>query len=87
MKAGENMKVIKKISINGKEAKLLLLDDDKTINIILDNETISSSSDKTWNNIKNEEWAQEGLLRIESKRYMRKKKSIDKLKRMAEDLF
>jgi len=81
------MKVIKKVKVNGKEAKLLLLDDDKTINIVLDDEIISSSSDKTWNNIKNEEWAQVGLLRIESERYMRKKKSIDKLKRMAEDLF
>ena len=87
MKAGENMKVIKKIKVKGKEAKLLLLDDNKTVNIVLDNETVSSSSGKIWNNIKNEEWAQEGLLRIESERYIRKKKSMQKLKRMADDWF
>ena len=87
MKAGEKMKVIKKIRVQGKDAKLLLLDDNKTVNIVLDNETISSSSGKTWNNIKNEEWAQEGLLRIESERYVRKKQSMHKLKRIADDLF
>ncbi len=87
MKAGENMKVIKKIRVRGKEAKLLLLDDNKTVNIVLDNETVSSSDGKTWNNIKNEEWAQEGLLRIESERYVRKKESMQKLKRIADDMF
>ncbi len=87
MKAGENMKLIKRIRIDGKEAKLLLLDDNKTVNIVFDNEIISSSAGETWNNIENEEWAQEGLLKIESERYIRKKNSIHKLKKMADECF
>ena len=81
------MKVVKKIRIEGKEAKLVLLDDKKTVAVVFDNETVSSSAGKTWNNLKNEEWAQEGLLRIESQRYARKKKSQYMLKRMADDIF
>lgn len=81
------MREIKKIKIDGKEAKLLLLDDNKTVNILFDNEIISSSAGETWNNIENEEWAQEGLLKIESERYIRKKNSIHKLKKMADEYF
>lgn len=81
------MKVIKKTRINGKIAKLLLLDDNKTVKIVLDNETIASSAGKTWSNIQNEEWAQEGLLKIEVEGYMKKKKSVNNLKHMAKDFF
>ena len=81
------MKVIKKAIIQGKEIQLLLMDDERTIKLFCEDEVISVSSDGTWNNIKNEEWAQEGLLKIEAESYIKKKAALKKLKDMAQDVF
>lgn len=81
------MKIIKKLIIKGKEAKLILLDDNKTVNIVYDNKTISSSAGATWNNIRNDEWAQKGLLSVEVEGYIKKKESMNKLQKLAEEYF
>lgn len=81
------MKIIKKLIIKGKEAKLILLDDNKTVNIVYGNETISSSAGATWNNIRNDEWAQKGLLSVEVEGYIKKKESMNKLQKLAEEYF
>lgn len=46
------MKIIKKLIYNGKEANLILLDDNITIDIVYDNKTLSSSAGAIWKNIK-----------------------------------
>ncbi len=81
------MKIIKKLIIKGKEAKLILLDDNKTVNIVYGNETISSSAGATWNNIQDDEWAQEGLLSVEVEGHIKKAESMNKLQKLAEEYF
>ena len=81
------MKVIKKAVIEGKEIQLVLLDDEKTIHLLCENEIISVSSGETWNNIKDEEWAQDGLLKIEAERYIRKQNAMKRLRDIAQEAF
>lgn len=81
------MKVIKTFTIDGKEAKLLLEDDNKTVQIIFDNKVISVSEKDTWTNIKDEEWAQDGLLKIEVESYIKKERAKNKLERIAKEVF
>ena len=69
------MKVIKTFTVDGKEAKLLLEDDNKTVQVIFDNKVISVSEKDTWTNIKDEEWAQDGLLKIEVESYIKKERA------------
>lgn len=80
------MEVVKTSKINQKEAKLVLLNDN-SIQIIYDNTLISTSSENAWNNIKDEEWAQYGLMKIEVESYIAKKKSLENLNRIAEEAF
>lgn len=47
------MKIIKKLIYNGKEANLILLDDNITIDVVYDNKTLSSSAGAIWKDIKN----------------------------------
>lgn len=81
------MKVIKTFTVDGKEAKLLLEDDNKTVQIIFDNKVISVSEKDTWTNIKDEEWAQDGLLKIEVESYIKKERAKNKLERIAKEVF
>ncbi len=81
------MKVIKTFTIDGKEAKLLLEDDNKTVQIIFDNKVISVAEKDTWTNIKDEEWAQDGLLKIEVESYIKKERAKNKLERIAKEVF
>lgn len=81
------MKVIKTFTIDGKEAKLLLEDDNKTVQIIFDNKVISVGEKDTWTNIKDEEWAQDGLLKIEVESYIKKERAKNKLERIAKEVF
>lgn len=80
------MKVVHEIEIGKEKAKMLLLDDNKTIQIVLGNRVISTS-EGLWNNIKDEEWAQHASLSIQAESYIRKRNSRNKLKRIAEDAF
>ncbi len=84
---GGGMKLIKKSIIDGKEARLVLLDDNKTVRILYDNKTIFSAANDIWENIKDEEWAQYALIKIEAEKYARRKKAKDRLKRLAEEVF
>lgn len=81
------MKVVKKAVIQGKDVQLLLMDDGKTVKLICEEDIISVSSGETWNNIKDEEWAQYGLMKIEAERYIKRKAALKKLKDMAQDIF
>lgn len=81
------MKVIKTFTIDGKEAKLLLEDDNKTVQIIFDNKVISVAEKDTWTNIKDEEWAQDGLLKIEVESYIKKERAKNKLECIAKEVF
>lgn len=81
------MKVIKTFTIDGKEAKLLLEDDNKTVQVIFDNKVISVAEKDTWTNIKDEEWAQDGLLKIEVESYIKKERAKNKLERIAKEVF
>ena len=81
------MKVIKTFTVDGKEAKLLLEDDNKTVQVIFDNKVISVSEKDTWTNIKDEEWAQDGLLKIEVESYIKKESAKNKLEHIAKEVF
>lgn len=81
------MKVIKTFTVDGKEAKLLLEDDNKTVQVIFDNKVISVAEKDTWTNIKDEEWAQDGLLKIEVESYIKKERAKNKLERIAKEVF
>ena len=81
------MKVIKRFTVDGKEAKLLLEDDNKTVQVILDNKVISVSEKDTWTNIKDEEWAQDGLLKIEVESYIKKERATNQLEHIAKEVF
>ena len=81
------MKVIKTFTVDGKEAKLLLEDDNKTVQVIFDNKVISVSEKDTWTNIKDEEWAQDGLLKIEVESYIKKEREKNKLEHIAKEVF
>ncbi|MCI8626121.1 MAG: hypothetical protein HFI40_07580 [Lachnospiraceae bacterium] len=80
------MKVIKNSMIEGKEAKLLLLSNNQTLKISLGNKVICMIED-LWDDIKEEEWAQLGILKIEAESYIKKKKADAKLKAIAEEFF
>ncbi len=81
------MKVVRKAVIEGKEIQLVLLDDKKTIHLLCENEIISVLSGETWNNIKDEEWAQDGLMKIEAERYIRKQNAMKRLRDIAQEVF
>ena len=81
------MKVIKRFTVDGKEVKLLLEDDNKTVQVIFDNKVISVSEKDTWTNIKDEEWAQDGLLKIEVESYIKKERAKNKLEHIAKEVF
>lgn len=81
------MEVIQQIKIDGKDAKLILLSDKKTIQITYNNTIISTSAGETWNNIESEEWAQIGLVKIEIEKYIKNKSTLDKLQKLAEEYF
>lgn len=81
------MEVIQQIKIDGKDAKLILLSDKKTVQITYNNTIISTSAGETWKNIESEEWAQIGLLKIEIYKYIKKKSTLDKLQKLAEEYF
>lgn len=81
------MKVIQQVEIEGKDAKLLLLSDKKTVQITCDNEIVSTSAGETWKNIELEEWAQMGLLKIEVENYIKKQLAVNKLKKLADEYF
>lgn len=80
------MKIIHEIEIEKEKAKLLLLDDNKTIQVMLGNKVISTS-EGVWNNIKDEEWAQHALLSIQAEGYVKKSDSRNRLKLIAEEAF
>lgn len=81
------MEVIQQIKIDGKDAKLILLSDKKTVQITYNNKIIYTSAGETWKNIESEEWAQLGLLKIEIDKYIKKKSTLDKLQKLAEEYF
>lgn len=80
------MKIIQKSIIDGKIAMLILLDDNKTLKITLDKKVINII-DNIWDNIKDEDWAQAGLLKIEVESYIRKKEATEELLALAEKIF
>lgn len=81
------MKIIKKLMYNGKEANLILLDDNITIDVVYDNKTLSSSAGAIWKNIKNDDWAQEALLAVEVESYLKKKSCKNRLQEAADAYF
>lgn len=81
------MKIIKKLIYNGKEANLILQDDNITIDVVYDDKTLSSSSGAVWKNIKNDDWAQEALLAVEVESYLKKKSCKNKLQEVADAYF
>lgn len=81
------MKIIKKLIYNGKEANLILLDDNITIDVVYDDKTLSSSVGAIWKNIKNDDWAQEALLAVEVESYLKKKSCKNRLQEAADAYF
>ena len=81
------MKIIKKLIYNGKEANLILLDDNITIDVVYDNKTLSSSAGAIWKNIKNDDGAQEALLAVEVESYLKKKSCKNRLQEAADAYF
>lgn len=81
------MKIIKTKSIDNRIAELVLLDDGITVQIIYDNQIISSSGNNTWNNIKNDEWAQEAILELETSSFIKRSKTKALLEKVAAEYF
>lgn len=80
------MKMIKEKEINGKRVTMVL-QDDETIEIMLDDKVISSSAKDTWENLRNEDWAQSALMKLETDKYLKKRDAMDRLSHMAEEVF
>lgn len=81
------MKIIKTKSIDNRIAELVLLDDGITVQIIYDNQIISSSGNNTWNNIKDDEWAQEAILELETSSFIKRSKTKALLEKVAAEYF
>ena len=81
------MKVIKRFTVDGKVAKLLLEDYTKMVQVIFPYTTLFRSEKDTWTNIKDEEWAQDGLLKIEVESYIKKERAKNKLEHIAKEVF
>lgn len=81
------MKVVKSIEIQGKDAKLVLLDDNITVQIIYDGKSVSSSAGQTWNNLKDENWAQAGIIKIEVENYLKNQETMKELENIAKEYF
>lgn len=80
------MKVVRQLEIEGKKAELLLSDND-IVQIIYGGDIISTSGGSTWNNIKSEEWAQSGLIKIEVEKYIKRQKALNTLNKLAKLYF
>lgn len=80
------MKIITQCIIEGKQAKLLLLSDNKTLKVVLDNKVVRVMHG-VWENIKDEDWAQEATLRIVVTDYIRKKATQAELEALAKLYF
>lgn len=81
------MKIIKTKSIDNRIAELVLLDDGITVQIIYDNQIISSSGNNTWNNIKDDGWAQEAILELETSSFIKRSKTKALLEKVAAEYF
>lgn len=80
------MKILQSNKFDGKVGNLVLTSNN-TIRIEYDNTTISEYNSMMWNNIKDEEWAQVGLLKIVVEHYLNEQKAIKELARAAEKYF
>lgn len=63
------MTVIRSKSIQGKTAQMILCDDG-TVEVHYGKETIFSSGNHTWNNMKDEEWLIDGVINIVVQSYL-----------------
>lgn len=79
------MKVIKKINIQNHVAKLILLNNGYVM--IKCDDDIISTSEKVWENIKDDEWAQSALLELEVSTYINRIETRNKLEKLAEEYF
>lgn len=81
------MKTIQRVRIDGHEAKLVLANDNNTLQVLMDNDIIESYEEHIWDNIKNEAWAQKGLLTIVAGRRIKRQKLLAEMERIAEEAF
>jgi hypothetical protein len=80
------MKVIFEKVINDKLAQLVLCDDNITVNTLYDGVCVNSSSENTYNNIKDEKWIQEAILDLEVNCVLRKNNVNDEIQSMIDAL-
>lgn len=85
--AGGIMKTIQRVRIDGHEAKLVLANDNNTLQVLMDDDIIESYEEHIWDNIKNEVWARKGLLTIVAGRRIKRQKLLAEMERIAEEAF
>lgn len=81
------MKTIQRTKIDGHKTELVLTNDGSTLQVLMDDDIIDSYDGYTWENIKNEVWAQKGLLTIVAGGLIKRQKLLDEMKRIAEEAF
>lgn len=81
------MKTIQRTRIDGHKAELTLEDDGSIVKILIDNDIVESYDGHTWDNIKNETWAQKGLLTIVAGRLIKRQRLLAEMERIAEEAF
>ena len=81
------MKTIQRARIDGHKAELTLEDDRNILQVLIDDDIVESYDGYTWDNIKNETWAQKGLLTIMAGRLIKRQKLLAEMERIAEEGF
>lgn len=81
------MKTIQRARIDGHKAELALEDGRNVVKILIDDDVVESYDGHTWDNIKDETWAQKGLLAIVAGRLIKRRKLLAEMERIAEEAF
>lgn len=81
------MKVVYSTNIEGQEVKLVLLNDNKTLKVMIGNKEIDTLKGNTWNNIKNDKWAQSAITEVSVKSTLKKENAHKELTELAKQIF
>lgn len=81
------MKTIQRTRIDGHIAEMALEDGRDVLQILIDDDIAESYGGYTWDNIKNETWAQKGLLTIVAGRLIKRQKLLAEMEGIAEEAF
>lgn len=81
------MKTLLQRKVDGHNSKLVLLDDNKSIAIILDNKQVKMLGGTTYESIKSDEWLKEALLQSVAHNTVHKKELRERMLELAKVVF